>query len=206
MISMHFTDSFLPYAFSQVGIEYLKKWAPIGARDLWTLKALQQHGIDSYFSGCLTLTLQNEMSEKNDVIYCTDLDKDCVDYIRSQSSTTVVEELKHIISREKVTDPEYRMHYANDILNKYKTAKCVITSRLHAALPCLALGTPVLLINTQPDQYRFEGLKELTRNCSKETLLSGHSDFDFSNPSENPKAYLPLREQLIETMRKFCVL
>ena len=35
---------------------------------------------------------------------------------------------------------------------------------------------------------------------------TGHSDFDFSNPSENPKAYLPLREQLIETMRKFCVL
>ena len=206
MISMHFTDSFLPYAFSQVGIEYLKKWAPIGARDLWTLKALQQHGIDSYFSGCLTLTLQNEMSEKNEVIYCTDLDKDCVDYIRSQSSTTVVQELKHIISREKATDSEYRMYYANDILNKYKSAKCVITSRLHAALPCLALGTPVLLINTQPDQYRFEGLKELTRNCSKQTLLSGHSDFDFSNPSENPKAYLPLREQLIETMRKFCVL
>jgi exopolysaccharide biosynthesis predicted pyruvyltransferase EpsI len=73
--------------------------------------------------------------------------------------------LHFILEPGKATDPEYRMYYANDILNKYKSAKCVITSRLHAALPCLALGTPVLLINTQPDQYRFEGLKELTRNC-----------------------------------------
>lgn len=205
MISMHFTDSFLPYAFSQEGIEYLKKWAPIGARDLWTLKALQQHGIDSYFSGCLTLTLQNDISERNNIIYCTDLDKDCLDYIRAQSPENVVEELKHIIDRDKAANQEYRMHYANNILNKYKSAKCVITSRLHAALPCLAFDTPVLLINTQSDQYRFEGLKELTRNCSKEALLSGRSNFDFSDPSENPKAYLPLREQLIETIRKFCV-
>jgi hypothetical protein len=47
------------------------------------------------------------------------------------------------------------------------------------------------------DQYRFDGLRELVRNCSKEEFLNGKLDFDFDNPPENPKDYLPLRKQLI---------
>ncbi|WP_264821067.1 polysaccharide pyruvyl transferase family protein [Acinetobacter schindleri] len=33
------------------------------------------------------------------------------------------------------------------MLEKYSTAKLVITSRIHCALPCLAMGTPVIYIN-----------------------------------------------------------
>ena len=58
-------------------------------------------------------------------------------------------------------------------------AKCVVTTRLHASMPCLGLKTPVLLINTQKDQYRFDGLKDLVRNCSRDEFLEGKVDFDF---------------------------
>lgn len=37
LISIHFTKAFLPFAFSQDGVEYLKKHGPVGARDYHTL-------------------------------------------------------------------------------------------------------------------------------------------------------------------------
>jgi hypothetical protein len=36
-------------------------------------------------------------------------------------------------------------------LNRYATARLVITSRLHAALPCIAFGTPVVLLTDRND-------------------------------------------------------
>lgn len=51
---------------------------------------------------------------------------------------------------------------ADEILTKYKTAKYVITSRIHCALPCLAMDTPVVFVNKDDDTVfsscRFEGL------------------------------------------------
>jgi len=40
---------------------------------------------------------------------------------------------------------------------KYARAKLVITIRIHAALPCLALNTPVILVNKNFNK-RFPGL------------------------------------------------
>jgi hypothetical protein len=39
------------------GINYLKKYGPVGCRDYWTKTLLDKYGIPCYFSGCLTLTL-----------------------------------------------------------------------------------------------------------------------------------------------------
>src|SRR5258706_15241966 len=39
-------------------LEYLKKHAPIGARDVGTRDLLERHGVESNFSACLTLTLE----------------------------------------------------------------------------------------------------------------------------------------------------
>ena len=53
---------------------------------------------------------------------------------------------------------------AEDLLNKYARAKMVITSRIHCALPCLALGTPVIFVNgfdSFVDSCRFDGILEL---------------------------------------------
>ena len=41
-------------------VDYLKKHAPIGCRDYSTLQILQDKGIDSYYSFCLTTTLDEK--------------------------------------------------------------------------------------------------------------------------------------------------
>lgn len=195
LISMHFTETFLPAVCSEESVRYLLEHAPVGARDYFTLKVLQEHNIPSYFSGCLTLTLEKSTAEKDPIVYAVDVDRECVAFIRSQT-TYLVEEIHHEMSKEMSRNPQKRRRYAEALLEKYQKARYVVTSRLHAALPCLAFETPVLLLNVQQDPYRFEGLKELMRNCSREELLQGAVDFDFNDPAPNSPAYLPIREDL----------
>ncbi len=61
------------------------------------------------------------------------------------------------------TDKE-KFAMAEDLLHKYAKAKLVITSRIHCALPCLAMGTPVIFVNgfdSFVDSCRFDGILEL---------------------------------------------
>lgn len=202
-ISIHFTGTFSPTVFSEENIEYLKMHGPIGARDLYTLDELQKRDIPSYFSGCLTLTLENECKERNDFIYLVDLDEQSIEYIKSKTSSPVVV-LTHGRSLLQLLSVEHRLKYAEQLLDLYRKGKCVVTTRLHAAMPCLAFKTPVLMLSSNNKQggidHRFVGLIEHTLHCSKEELLNGEMDYDFDNPPKNPETYLPIRETLIKTM------
>ncbi|MCV5533989.1 polysaccharide pyruvyl transferase family protein, partial [Escherichia coli] len=51
---------------------------------------------------------------------------------------------------------------ADAYLKRLSAARFVVTSRIHTALPCLAMGTPVIFVNggfkTKVDNCRFDGL------------------------------------------------
>jgi hypothetical protein len=57
-ISMHLWEH-KPFFKKPETLHWLKKHEPIGCRDLYTEQLLQKHGIKTYFSGCLTLTLKH---------------------------------------------------------------------------------------------------------------------------------------------------
>lgn len=205
-ISIHFTKTFLSTVFSDENIEYLKRHAPIGARDFFTLNELQKRNIPSYFSGCLTLTLENTHKERNDIIYLVDLDDQCVNYIKSKVKSPVVV-LTHGRSILQFLTYEHRLQYAEYILDLYRKAKCVVTARLHAAMPCLAFETPILMIKSvkkaSPLDPRFTGLIDHAWSCSKEELCKGEIDYDFDNPPKNPTTYIPIRQNLINIMTEW---
>lgn len=60
---------------------------------------------------------------------------------------------------------EDRLKEAERLVKGYAKAKMVITSRIHCALPCLGIGTPVIYIDKQQDiqasKCRLNGLKDL---------------------------------------------
>jgi len=85
---------------------------------------------------------------------------------------------------------------AQQLLDLYATAGCVVTTRLHAAMPCLAYKTPVLLIDSAPDQTRFSGLSNLVHHCTADALCAGKTDYDVNEPPPNPTGYLQHRVQL----------
>lgn len=79
-VSFHITPSVADRMLTEEVIEHLKKHAPIGARDIATRDLLLSKGIESYFSGCLTLTLGKKYKSdkpKNNKIIFVDPYFDC---------------------------------------------------------------------------------------------------------------------------------
>jgi hypothetical protein len=180
-------------------LAYLKSHQPIGGRDLATVSLLRQHHIDSYFSGCVTLTLgTGHKYAPDDYVCAVDLD-DELHHCLADRVHSPIRRLTHHIAGGTFAE---RCAKAGDLLSIYAKAKCVVTTRLHCALPCLALGTPILLIGP-PDYYRFSGLADLLRHCTAESFKSGNVDFDFDNPGANPDAHLKLRQSLITSLQTF---
>lgn len=194
LISMHLTPHFFSKVLNDEGIQYLRKYAPVGARDFETLRELEKLGVPSYFSGCLCLTMDNEYRGARNIIYAVDVGKNVIRYIRSKTKNPVIV-LTHKVPLQIQYDTKKRLKHAEDLLKKYRTAKCVVTRRLYATMPCLAFETPVLLI-ADPKKGKFDGLGRLAHTCSEKDLINDRIDYDFNNPPDNPKDYIPIRDQL----------
>ena len=202
LISIHFCEECFPKVFTKEGIQYLKDHGPVGARDTTTLKELEKRGVPSYFSGCLSLTLENTSQGKDDVIYAVDIPDSAIEYLQEHTRSKV-EIIRHgFFVGPFYHSPAKRLELAKALLEKYQRAKCVVTTRLHACLPCLAFETPVLFL-TGGDGSRFDGLRDCYHQCSLAELLQGRANYTFDNPPENPKKHLELRNQLIETVTKW---
>lgn len=198
-ISFHLNVASVDKILCANGIEYLNEHGPIGARDLTTLEILQGRGVDSYFSGCLTLaTPRPPVGRDESLVIVNDVPGEITSRIRSVSKKRVVE----VDQNTKVKDPQKRFRLAYNILEEYARASFVVTSRLHCALPCLALGTPVVLIKDDSDPARFAGLESLLHSYTQEQFLDLDTNaIDF--PRSNKRDHLVLRQGLIRRTESF---
>lgn len=176
------------------GVKYLRSHEPIGARDLDTLNQLRAAGVRAYFSGCLTLTLRmlDPVPREEGTVYAVDVSDEVFAHFSSHCDVPITR-LTHV-DGEAVGDA--RFDRATSLLRKYASARAVVTGRLHCALPCLALGTPVLFIETAPDAYRFDGLRTLLRHTSENHIFEGRCRFDLRSPSSNANEWRLLRDQI----------
>ena len=242
-VSFHLNNTAAPFMLKDKGIKYLKQHEPIGCRDKFTAQILQEKGIDAYFTGCLTLTLDNykigDSESRGEDIYIVDpfynypntekLFADTKTAIRgvlkgdafnlNKASKT----LKKIVSKDllkrakyvtqvlpegKETDEE-KFAYAEDCLKKYSKAKLVITSRIHCALPCLAMGTPVIFLNafnTFVDTCRFDGILELFNRIDVANDGSWKANFDLEGKinADTKVTNLGLHHKLAEPLKEKC--
>lgn len=77
-VSFHISPSCARELTLDESIQYFKKHEPIGCRDYYTRDLLRKKGVESYFSGCLTLTLQSNTTGKSNEILLVDLDKEAL--------------------------------------------------------------------------------------------------------------------------------
>lgn len=181
--------------------KYLAGFGPVGARDLATLKRLQAAGIDSYFSGCLTLTLtRRDVARDDGLVVLNDVPDEVEAAIRKTTGKRIAT-TQHW--NEHTTDSGERFELAEALLRTYSEASCVVTTRLHCALPCVAMGTPVLLLDTAEDQHRFAGLHDFVRHATPGRFLAGDAGFDVNHPPPNPEDYQPYAFDLRERVRQF---
>lgn len=181
---------------------YLKESEPIGCRDGSTLQTLQGLGIEAYFSGCLTLTLRPFSDvEKQDYVCLVDVPSEVVDYVREKGYNVRV--MSHGNSDLKKMSPEKRLKQAEDYLKIYQGARCVLTSRLHCALPCTGIGTPVLVLYSSEYDERFNGLKKFLHTTELKDFLTGSWNNFLENPFCCSTDYVSYANRLSKTCEEF---
>lgn len=212
LISMHFVQgggprlrrwvrSRLERMLSGTGAEFLRRWGPVGARDAFSLEQLERRGIPAYHSGCLTLTLpRRDGIARTDTIVACDVPPDALAHLR-RTATGPVEEVTHLGGEH--LDTAGREAAANALLDRYAAATAVVTTRIHAALPCLALGTPVLLVHDARPPRRVGDMTALFHSCPLEDFATGRHGFDFANPPPNPDGFIPLAHDMIRRCEAF---
>lgn len=106
---------------------------PAGCRDTHTRDMLMRHGIEAVFGGCVTQTLLEKPKTPTLKIA---VEADCPNDTWV-SSTHRVHGLKHL-------HPLARLTIARSQLALLGAAEKVVTTKLHAYLPSLAMGCPVV--------------------------------------------------------------
>ena len=217
-ISFHVNPRAGQYIASPKFRKYYKKFEPIGCRDHQTVELFKKIDIKAYFSGCLTLTLKNKFSERNENIYFVDPFGPVGAYEFPYPGDPYFNQIlwnkfpKGV--REKAiylthayygkNDPFTRLEKAQKLVDIYSKAKLIITSRLHCALPCLALGTPVIfLYNNLKKDGRFNGLTYLLRKYSFEDIANGNYYINWENPEPNPISVSEIAGSLVKKCEEF---
>lgn len=236
-------------------VDYFKSKSPIGCRDYDSVERMKSAGIDAYYTGCLTTTLNYNghifeptiFKRKNKIILVDVLYKDNLSLSYKRNKLYVLRDIlkgrvldynkvnKYINNLVPVKFKEntsnitcyytaksthnQRFSHAEDILRKLAEAKVVVTSRIHIALPCLALGTPVLFalggrLANKEEFRRLDGIVNLMNVLVSDDVdvnvphLKGlkimkADDIDWENPPENPQDYLMIRNELIKKVERF---
>lgn len=210
-IGAYFRSTMWEFLQNEPIVRYMKEFAPIGTR-MTTTTNFDALGIDSYYSGCITLTLP-EMKKMNGGYICL---VDVPEYVEYYVRQTVGSNIEIKIITHELTNLgqevflkhrelciEERFKKVRELIQIYADARCVVTSKLHCALPCLTQHTPVLLALPRDgcgivDMYeRMECFFELFNMCWYEDFREGSVEYDFRNPPDNPNTYLKYRESLI---------
>lgn len=149
---------------SAPSLDYLRLWQPIGCRDRGTQALLSAHGIEAYYSRCLSLTLpRREREPENGEVFLVGL--------TSAARQAVPKSLRHgavCVDQARVRLPVskggLKRELAAELLDQYqKRARLVITSKIHCAMPCIAMGIPVVFLydTERRDDYRVQLIEEL---------------------------------------------
>jgi len=153
-------------------IDYFKKYVPIGCRDEQTVNIFRKYGIESYLMGCHTICFpKRKITPQKGKVFFIDTAEELNDYIpeyikiKAEFLTHAEQYLEY-----PITDKENNRlnQLAKKLLKKYENeAELIVTSRLHVATPCLAMGIPVIFAANNID-FRFGWLDKYIRLYSLE--------------------------------------
>lgn len=228
LVSMHFTTSNArgrrDAVISPESKEFFEKNGPVGCRDMHTVNFLKENDIDAYFTGCLTLTLDSGLPKNEDceeyIVVNHENPDEIIPFLKEKTDKKIYWLYQNMHPSFKKAFPETmsenlynftsfyscneKFQYAENLLKIYENASCIITDRLHCALPSLAFKTPVLLLQNDRMVERYDGLNDLMHKSTLDDYKTSYSSiFDVNNPPENSKKYLKIRKDLIGQCQKF---
>ena len=140
--------------------QFFLQHQPVGCRDEKTRDYLRKRGIEAYLMGCFTICFPKR---KEQPIVPKTFFIDVSDELKQYIPAQYLENSEFVTHAERIleypmTDAENERldERAKHLLERYRNeATLVVTGRLHAALPCMAMGIPVILACNNLD-FRFE--------------------------------------------------
>lgn len=150
---------------SEEELTSLRNHQPVGCRDEYTVKYLKSKGIDAFLTGCLTMLFPKRSEDKEfEKVFIVDCPESILEHIPKEIKEGA-EYLSQVIRmhsdsqdfRLTLEETEQYNKMAREQLNRYRDeARLVITTRLHVASPCAAMGIPVVLVrDTYDERYQF---------------------------------------------------
>ncbi|MEG7371146.1 polysaccharide pyruvyl transferase family protein [Serratia marcescens] len=243
-VSIHINSTVAEKMLTPAAIEHFKKYSPIGCRDFYTRDLLQKKGIDAYYSGCMTLTLGEsyKRNKVTDDVYFIDVmydSKTLPELIRQPLrfgkrilngrafefthrkkilnqyfDAELLEQAKFETQIIPYIDANEGFKLADDFLRRLANARLVVTSRIHTALPCLAMGTPVIFVNggfkNKVDNCRFDGLFDFFNRIDVDDKAESTTNFEYSGEKiglrtliKNKDIHLQYANELIAKCKDF---
>ena len=168
-------------------IASMKKYEPVGCRDVATRDYLRTLGIKAFYSKCVSIGFEQRRSDVNgDKIFV-------IGGIVSDLVETIKINMPHHL-RDKIVRLSQRIHFpgcgsANDNEMKYtnhlaqerldllkKEAMLVISSHIHVVMPCAAMGIPVI----------FYDINDNSRSAVAKSILPAYTtdmikNYDWNN-------------------------
>ena len=180
------------------GLVALTACAPIAARDVRTAKRLTKLNIPHTLTGCLSLTLEHANVPRKGVV-CCDVPDEVVTAIRGfcRDVTITTHEMN-----SPSPDFTLRMENAKALLTQYASAEMVFTRRLHCAMACLAVGTPVLLLYhpEYEDNTRFAPMDDMVRKQPVDDFLRELQAHGMPAPWRNPADVGAIRRRMLTSL------
>lgn len=193
----------LPYrTVSADEIAYIRSFQPIGCRSEETVDFLQERGLDAFLTGCTTLTFpKRKPTKQQKKVFLVDVPDSVLPYIPTHLredavALTQLARIKSTSTDLRITEEETRDYHrmAEERLQLFREeAALLITSRLHVATPCAAMGIPVVVVRNSYD-CRFQFI---------DRFLPLYTPDRFDEIDWNPKTEIPesVKENLIHTCK-----
>lgn len=162
--------------------KFWKKYEPIGCRDEATYQAMSKKGYKAFLLGCMTITLPKRTKEPDKPkVFLVDAHPSIMEYIPEKLKSHI-EYVTHDIPVNKDMPHDdlakYMLETSAHLYERYRDeATLVITSRLHCAAPCIAMGIPTIVVKDGFDE-RFGWLDKLVHLYTPD---------EFANIDWNPK-------------------
>lgn len=162
----------------------------LGARDPSTCAFFKEIGLHSYYSRCLTLTFpKRDHLPPQPQCFIVDVPERLVKYIPQNILSFSEFSPQREIGRGE-SDQFHQAKYmkmAENLLEKYKTrATLVITSALHCAMPCIAMGIPTIFIDPEKHKGthhdRFAVASDIVPIYGEKDLRSGNVNWTPTPP------------------------
>ena len=238
-ISFHINPDIVSDFLNSNTISYLKEHQPIGCRDTLTQELLEKHNIKTFFSSCVTLTLNktdyiSAVYKKNTTLIIGAFDR-LKPYIETNKGIykALISSIKapykflnyktknlifnkwlrkqnfelnfaNQIVEKKISSHEEGVKLAEQVLIKIANSDHIITSRIHSALPAVAMGKKVIFINEGLDNInhrsRLSGLQSFFKSIKlKEIRIL---NFDTIKVTHNHMVYSKKIEKIINDFLK----